>query len=557
MIIVGCNLGETTKGMKLNDGGFCVIDTSQKKIIAVAEERITRRKYEGGFENSLEKYLEIYNKKIDDIDMFVVSTCCESANINKINLIKNVSEEKIFLMPSHHLSHAYSTYFSSKFDEAIIMVLDNEGNIIGEQISENFYENKLEHMTYYIAKNNEINFLDRDDVEPGKIGVGDAYRYFTHYIGFPSYVYAGKTMGLAPYGNLNTFKDVKIFNFENGKITCNIEANYFNPCEAVRNFFETKYNIKLPKERLPIDEIDSIHKDLACLIQKETEDILIKKVKYLVNKTGIKKLCIAGGVGLNSVANGKILKECGLEDIHIVPAAGDSGVCLGNAYYGYYNILKKQERIPFDNAYLGFEYGKESLLETLNNLNNETVKIYECSSYKEVNKLASEKLARNLIVARCCGRSEFGPRALGNRSILMDTRKAENKDILNARVKFRESFRPFAPIVLNDMAKEYFDIDRESKYMLIVSDVKKSDIIPAVTHVDNSARLQTLNKSDNKELYDLIQQYYKITKVPVILNTSFNIAGEPIVETYQDAVDCFLSTNIDCLILENYFIEKV
>lgn len=557
MIIVGCNMGKTQKGMKLNDGGICIINTQENKVIAIAEERISRKKYDGGFEKSLKKYLELYKKEINDIDMFVISSCCERPIVNKKNLIQSVPEDKINIVPSHHLSHAYSAYYSSNFDEAIIMVLDNEGNIIGDEISDKFYENEMEHMSYYVANKNKIELIERDEVPIGKIGVGDAYRYFTHYIGFPSYVYAGKTMGLAPYGNSNAFNQIKIFNLENGKIKCNINSNYFKPGDELRKFFQEEYGIILPKERIPIDEITQLHSDLAYLIQKETEEILIKKVNYLVEKTGIKNLCIAGGVGLNSVVNGRIMRECNIDKIHIVPAAGDSGECLGNAFYGYYNILNNVDRLKFKNAYLGFEYSKEDLKNSLKLLKDENVTIKEFNSWKELNKIVASKLAENKIIARCCGRSEFGPRALGNRSILMDARKKENKDILNERVKFRESFRPFAPIVLNKYANEYFEIDRESKYMLLVSKVKKPDIIPAVTHVDNTARLQTLNKEDNESLYDLIEQYMQLTNVPVILNTSFNIADEPIVETYNDAIRCFISTNIDGLILENYYIEKM
>ena len=557
MIIVGCNMGITRKGMKLNDGGLCVIDTSTKKIIAIAEERISRKKYDGGFEQSLKKYLELTNKTMDDIDLFVVSSCCEKPLENVTNLISGVSPDKIKVVPSHHLSHAYSAYYSSNFNEALILVLDNEGNVLGDEASSNFYENELEHMSYYIAKGNNVELLERDDVPVGKIGVGDAYRYFTHYIGFPSYVYAGKTMGLAPYGRKETYDNVKVFELKDGHITCNIAADYFEPCKALKTFFKNQYNIELPPERTPIGEITQEYADLAYLIQKETEEILIEKINYLVSKTGIRNICIAGGVGLNSVANGRILKECNIDDLFIVPAAGDSGECLGNAYYGYYKILNNQERIPFETAYLGFEYSKENLEESLLKLENKSVKLKKYDIINDMHKYVSKKLADGFIIARCSGRSEFGPRALGNRSILMDTRKAENKDILNARVKFRESFRPFAPIVLTEYLTEYFDIEHQSKYMLLVANVKKPEIIPAVTHVDNSSRLQTLSYNDNPDLYDLINEYYKITGVPVILNTSFNIAGQPIVETYSDAIECFMSTNIDCLILENYFIEKI
>ena len=554
MKIVGANFGNTEKGMLLNDGGICLLN--EDKLIITSEERITRKKYAGGFDESLKKVLEYEKLKLEDIDLFVFSSCCElpRKRMNMDNF--NVSKEKIVYLPSHHLSHAYSTYFSSNFDKAIIMVIDNEGNIINDLGKSKFYENELEHMTYYIGEGNKIEFLERDEVAPNQIGLGDAYRYFTHYIGFPSYVYAGKTMGLAPYGNKGKFENVKIFDFDErtGKITCKIENIYEDCNRAIKEFFKNNYNIDIVDARTPIDDITQEHADLAYLIQNELEKILIKKVNYLVKKTGIKKLCIAGGVGLNSVANGRILRETGIEDIFIIPAAGDTGQCLGNVYYGYYDILKNTKRITFSSPYLGFSYTDKEIELALKKHPEMSYKKF--NDYNDLNKKLAKDLVNGKIIARFDGRSEFGPRALGNRSILMDPRKRKNKDILNKRVKFRESFRPFAPSVLYEYASEYFDIGKESPYMLLVGKVKKPSLIPAVTHIDQSARIQTVRKEDNYNYYDLINEFYKLTNVPVLLNTSFNINGEPIVETPDDALNSFKSTNIDELGIGLYLVEK-
>lgn len=554
MKIIGANFGKTEDGMLLNDGGICLLNN--KKIVITSEERVTRKKYAGGFNKSLKYLLDKEKLKIEDIDLFVFSSCCELPR-KQINIEHyNIPNEKIVYIPSHHLSHAYSTYFSSQFDEAIIMVIDNEGNIIKDLGEKKFYDNELEHMTYYIGKQNKIEFFERDEVLPNQIGIGDAYRYFTHYIGFPSYVYAGKTMGLAPYGNKEKYNNVKIFDFDetSGKITCRIENMYENCNKAISKFFKDNYNIDIIEPRTPIDDITQEYADLAYLIQNELEEILIKKVKYLVKKTGIKKLCIAGGVGLNSVANARILKETGIEDIFIVPAAGDTGQCLGNVYYGYYDILKETKRIPFSSAYLGFSYSENEIEKEI-----KKYKDIKCTKYRNINDL-NKRVAQDLvdgkIIARFDGRSEFGPRALGNRSILMDPRKAENKDILNKRVKFRESFRPFAPSVLYEYSTEYFDLEQESPYMLLVAKVKQPKLIPAVTHVDISARIQTVTKEDNYNYYDLINEFYILTGVPVILNTSFNINGEPIVETPEDALNSFMTTNIDELAIGLYLVEK-
>lgn len=553
MKIIGANFGSTEKGMILNDGGICLLDDNE--LLITSEERISRKKYSGGFEKSLKKILDYKNLNINDIDLFVFSSCCELPRTNKKSFL-NIPKEKIEYIPSHHLSHAYSTYFSSGFDEAIIMVIDNEGNIIKDLGKDKFYENELEHMTYYIGKGNEVTFLERDEVTPNQIGLGDAYRYFTHYLGFPSYVYAGKTMGLAPYGNKEKYKDVRIFDFDEktGHITCRINNKYDNCTKAIKDFFKDEYNIEIIDPRTPIDDITQEYADLAYLIQNELEEILIKKVKYLIKKTGIKNLCIAGGVGLNSVANGRILKETGIESIFIIPAAGDTGQCLGNVYYGYYDILKQTKKINFSSPYLGFSYTDNEIEKELNKYENITFEKY--NNYNDLNKVIAADLTKGKIIARFDGKSEFGPRALGNRSILMDPRKKENKDILNKRVKYREAFRPFAPSILFEKSKEFFDIDQESPYMLLVGNVKKPDLIPAVTHVDLSARVQTVKKEDNKNYYDLINEFYKLTDIPVLLNTSFNINGEPIVETPEDAIKSFLSTNIDELAIGKFLVKK-
>lgn len=552
MKIIGANLGKTRDGMLLNDGGLCLIDNED--ITILSEERFTRKKYSGGFEKCLNALLDRKKLSIEDIDLFVFSSCCELPEFDlKFDCIP---KEKICVIPSHHLSHAYSTYFSSGFNESLIIVMDNEGNIINDLGKNKFYENDLEHMTYYIAKGKEINLYDREKVDPKNIGICDAYRYFTHYLGFPSYVYAGKTMGLAPYGNPNKYKDIEIFKFDEktGNITCKIKNNYENCCESIKQFFEKNYNKIIVKPRTPIDDITQDYSDLAYLIQDQVEKILIKKVNYLIRKTGIKNVCICGGIGLNSVANGKILNQTDVENLFILPASGDTGQCLGNAYYGYYEVLNNDKIIKFKSPYLGFEYSNKEILNELKKFNNIIYKEYE--SISALNLQAAKYLVNNEIIARFEGKAEFGPRALGNRSILMNPMYKENKDILNKKVKFREEFRPFAPSILKEYSSEFFDINIESPYMLLVVNVKKPELIPAVTHIDNSARLQTVTKLENENYYDLIEKFYKLTNVPVLLNTSFNVNGEPIVETPYDAIKCFISTNIDKLIIGNFLVEK-
>jgi len=283
MKIIGANLGQTEKGMKLNDGGICLYNDG--KIIITSEERINRKKYSGGFELSLKVMLDKEKLKLEDIDLFVFSSCCELPR-NKFKIL-GIEKSKIIFIPSHHLSHAYSTYFSSNFEKSLIMVIDNEGNIIKDLGNNNFYDNELEHMSYYIGDKNNILFLDRDEVNENQIGIGDAYRYFTHYLGFPSYVYAGKTMGLAPYGNKKKYENIKIFDFDEltGKITCKIKNKYTNCNEAIKDFFRDYYKINIVEPRTPIDDITQDYADLAYLIQHELEEILIKNSKGMRKNT--------------------------------------------------------------------------------------------------------------------------------------------------------------------------------------------------------------------------------------------------------------------------------
>ncbi len=553
--MLGINFGETQLGMTLNDGGACIIDDG--KVFAIAEERITRKKYAGGYKESVKYCLEAAELTKDEIDVVAVSSCCECPRVDIDDIKIEFPDSKVIVVPSHHLSHAYSTFMTSEFDESLIMVLDNEGNIIEDYGNEAFYDNELEKMSYYIGRGNEIEFLERDIVEPGEIGVGEAYRFITHYVGFPSYVYAGKTMGLAPYGT-DRFKDVKLLSFEDGMIKCHFKQNYHKPTDEVKRYFEEEYNIKLPDPRTPIDDFDQVYKDLAFQIQKQLEEVVIAKVKHLVKKTGIKKLCIAGGVALNSVMNGKILRETDIEAIHIVPAAGDTGQCLGNALYAYHVEGVSNERIVLRNAYLGKQYTDREITDEVEQIskNRDDLAVSHFNDFEELAKVAAEKLQNNEILANFQGRSEFGPRALGNRSILMNPCYAENKDILNARVKFREAFRPFAPSVLEEKYNDYFEMEKGDRFMLVVDNVKIKTLIPAVTHVDGTARVQSVVKSENPRYHTLISKFEDISGVAVVLNTSFNIAGEPIVETPLEAINVFLSTNIDSLIIGNYIVSK-
>lgn len=553
MIVVGINVGSTIDGQTLDNGGCCIIKDGKIKV-AVAEERVSRKKYDGGFSKSLQYCLDYCKIKPADVDLFVVSSCCEEQLPDGVDIGLNVPKEKIITV-SHHTSHAYSAFMVSPFDKAIIMVLDNEGNIIGERRDKEYWKNRLERSSFYLGEGNKIELIERDMDEANIVGFGEAYRDFVHFLGWPSYIHAEKVMGLASYGRFGSYSNVEIFNCKDGKVSCRLRNNHLKPSQEIRRFGKKEYNVDFGPPREPfIGEINQKHKDVAFLIQDRLEKALIYKVNHLYEKTGIENICIAGGVGLNCVANGKIIEETQIKNIFIQPAASDQGQCLGNALYGYHCIFKHPRKIKMKNAYLGKKHSDREIRRAISLYKDKLIVKKVQNMPKEIARMLSEEK----IIAFFHDKSEFGPRALGHRSIITDPRSLSMKDRLNKKVKFREEFRPYAPSVLKEHVKSYFEFDGDSPFMLLAVKVRKNKqkLIPAVVHVDGTSRIQTVTKQQNGIYYDIINEFRKITGIPMVLNTSFNLGGEPIVESPEDAIKCFLSTQIDCLVIENNLIKR-
>jgi len=559
--VIGINICETRDGIKLDDGGCALIEDGIPRI-AIAEERLSRKKHDGGFIRSLDYCLKSTKNRLEDIDAFVFSNCCDEP-LDKVFLKKllkkyniDIPDEKIIICPSHHLSHAYSAFLVSPFKKAIILVADNEGNIL-EKRYKDYWLNRLERTSFYLGENTKIKLLGRLHDGFKELGIGAAYNYFTQGIGFKSFHDAGKTMALAAYGK-GKFKNIEVFD-KNFK--CLLKHEFKNRYEKIgkvaRNFISKKAGINIDKTPRSIKYPSELQKEMTYLIQAELEKVMINLIKLLIKKTDIRKLCIAGGVGLNCVANYKILTETDIEDIFIQPAAGDTGQCLGNALYGYYhyNPKKKIKReYIMDNVFLGKEYTEKEIRESLKKYSAKLVIKRSKNYHKEVVKLISQ----GKIIGWFHGKSEFGPRALGNRSILANPQNPETKKILDKKIKFREPYRPYAPSVLEEEAKHYFKLDKPSPFMLLAVPVKqeKRELIPAVIHVDGTSRIQTVNAKQNANFYKLIKEFKKLTGIPVLLNTSFNKADEPIVESPEDAIKCFLDTNIDYLSMKDYIISK-
>ena len=462
----------------------------------------------------------------------------------------------------HHYSHAASAFYPSPFDEAVILTLDG----VGEWAT----------TTVAIGKKNKLEII-KEMHFPHSLGL--LYSAFTYYTGFKVNSGEYKLMGLAPYGK-PIYKDVikeKLLDLKNdGSFKLNMKYfNYTTGLTMTNQKFSKLFDHPVRDSKK--DLLTQFHMDIAASIQTVTEDIVLKITKNISQEYKIKNLCLAGGVALNCVANGKIHNEKIFDNIWIQPAAGDAGGSLGAALAYWYHELEKP-RIEFKDqmkgSYLGPKFENETIEKKLKLLKAN----YKKHSPKDIILITANELASEKTVGWFQGRMEFGPRALGGRSILADPRSEKMQKKLNLKIKFRESFRPFAPSVLREDLNEWFELDGDSPYMLLVSEVKKDkqikmkkedenlfgidklnikrSSIPAITHVDYSARIQTVHKETNSRYYDLIKEFKKITNCPVLVNTSFNVRGEPIVCSIEDAFNCFMGTNLDILVIEDFILYK-
>ena len=462
------------------------------------------------------------------------------------------SDENIFFS-DHHLSHAASAFFPSPFEEAVVLTT-----------------------TVAVGKKNDLE-IKKEIHFPHSLGL--LYSTFTYYTGFKVNSGEYKLMGLAPYGNPIYEDKVKELVDIKDDGTFRLDQKYFNYATGLTMTNKKFHDLFGQKPRDPKNEkITQFHMDIAASIQKVTEEIMIKLAKAIRQEYNIKNLCLAGGVALNCVANGKILQEKIFDNIWIQPAAGDAGGSLGAAL-ALWHIEQKKERVinssdDMKGSYLGTEFNQEEIEEELKSAGA----TFEKLQYEDLISKTAEFLSNEKAIGWFQGRMEFGPRALGARSILGDPRSDKMQKNLNLKVKYRESFRPFAPSILREDLSKWFDLDVDSPYMLLVSDINvekkiemteqqkqlfgidklniKRSEIPAVTHVDYSARIQTVTKETNKPYYDLISKFKEKTGCPVIVNTSFNVRGEPIVNSPTDAFNCFMGTELDYLVIGNCFLEK-
>ncbi|MGC6493548.1 MAG: carbamoyltransferase [Myxococcota bacterium] len=443
------------------------------------------------------------------------------------------------LFTDHHYAHAASAYLPSPFDEALLLTTDGTGEWSTVAMGH--------------ARGTKLS-LERDIRFPHSLGL--LYSAVTAHLGFKVNGGEGKVMGLASYGDPTRYAEAfkKLIDVKpDGSFK--LDMNYFSfhwDLVMTNPLFSGLFG----PPRVPESELTQDHQDLAAALQATVEDVMVKLVRHAHDTWGLKDLCVAGGVGLNCVANGILLERTPIERIFVQPGSGDDGGALGAALYAWTQLYGGAHRWRMHNAYLGPGYANEEVAAFLAERAIPHVHLDEPSLVEQV----ARHIADGKIIGWFQGRMEFGPRALGNRSILADPRRHDMKDILNARVKHREGFRPFAPSVKAEAAHAWFKLpaNHDSPFMLLAADVHegKQDQVPGITHVDGTARVQTVTEAQNARYYRLIYAFEQQTGVPILINTSFNVRGEPIVCTPQHAYDCFMRTEMDYLVLGNYVISK-
>ena len=582
-----------------HDSAACILKNGE--IVAAAqEERFTRKKHDPSYpKNAINFVLNYANLKLSEVDQIVffekpflkferlLETYVAFAPKGFLSFAKAMPiwiKEKLFqknmlfnklkehdenyktdaniFFSDHHLSHAASAFFPSPFSEAVVLTADG----VGEWAT----------TTVAVGKGNKLE-IKKEIHFPHSLGL--LYSAFTYYTGFKVNSGEYKLMGLAPYGNpIYEDKIKKLIDIKDDG-TFRLDQKYFNYATGLTMTNDKFTNLFNHKARNPKDEkITQFHMDIAASIQKVTEEIMIKLAKGIREQYKIKNLCLAGGVALNCVANGKILKERIFDNIWIQPAAGDAGGSLGAALALWYLENQNERSVnPQDDmkgSYLGTEFSQDEIENELKGVGAN----FETLEYETLIEKTSEFLSNEKAIGWFQGRMEFGPRALGARSIIGDPRSDKMQKNLNLKVKYRESFRPFAPSILKEDLTDWFDLDVESPYMLLVADINlnkkiemtdeqknlfgieklniKRSEIPAVTHVDYSARIQTVTKDNNKKYYDLIVKFKEKTGCPVLVNTSFNVRGEPIVNTPTDAFNCLMGTELDYLVIGNCILDK-
>jgi carbamoyltransferase len=536
MIVLGLNTQ--------HDGGCCLIRDGKVQF-AISEERLTRIKGSRGFLYALRYCLSNAGISLSDVDLAVFSSYDEPLPADfrgGFDLFTPTPPRCTTL--DHHLSHAWSAFLTSPFDEALIIAIDGSGNGGGTE-------------SYFVGAGKSVRQVGSNQVRSYHRGVGKTYEAFTSFLGW-TMMQSAHTMALAALGDPAAFADLEVFSNNDDQVNGLLRRKYV---QGVVEFArEAGVEFGAPFDRGQTKQ----SRDVARFIQDRTEKAVVRYVRNLISMTGLKHICLSGGVALNCVLNRRVLDDSGAEALWVVPCASDKGQCLGNALYGAHGILDAPRPAPLRDDSFGCYYGDEEIRRVLDRrmeLGNNFIVEAPGIRYEKIADpaaVAAKCLADGRIVGWFQGGSELGARALGHRSILADPRDRRVSQRLSSTVKRREPFRPYAPSVLEEAAATYFDLPCPSPFMQLVGRVRPEyrDSFPSVVHVDGTARIQTVSSLTNPRYHRLIAEFGKLTGVPLVLNTSFNRRGEPIVETPHDAIATLLSTGIDVLLIEDYFVEK-
>ncbi|MDD5115935.1 MAG: carbamoyltransferase [Candidatus Omnitrophica bacterium] len=550
-----------------HDSAACLVKDG-KVVVAVQEERFNRLKnspdfpinainyciQEGGITFDDLDYVGFYEKPYLKFSRMVIGhlrswpfslnnflntmpNWLQDRLVIPITIEKEVGFKGKVIFIKHHLSHAASSFLVSPFEEAAILTAD----AVGEWAT----------MTYGVGRGNKID-IQKEIRYPNSLGL--LYTAITTYLGFTAHEGEGTVMALASCGEPRYVDKLKGIVMVKPDGSHMVDERFFGFNKGSR-MYTNRFLKSFGPERKPGGRLEDRHKDIAASLQKFTEETLIAVARHVQDKTRLNKLCLAGGLFLNCVANSKILEQSGFKELFIQPAAGDSGGSLGAATYIYHCVLNKPRDFIMQHAYLGTGYPSNYIKRVIL---NRGVSFRELED-GELSRFIAREISCGRVVGWFQGKMEFGPRALGNRSILADPRNPDIKEILNEKVKHREGFRPYAPVILEERAGEFFNLECKSPFMLLAPMVKeeKKALIPGVVHVDGTARVQTVSKAINPRLWHLIKDFENITGIPVIINTSFNLRGEPIVCAPEDAISCFQRSQMDYLVLENFVIDRM
>tara|TARA_Y100000816_G_C26090924_1_gene576511 strand:- start:495 stop:2234 length:1740 start_codon:yes stop_codon:yes gene_type:complete len=548
-----------------------------KVVSATEEERFTRQKHWAGLPlKSIEFCLKSQEIEMKDISSICIGRDPKAKFFNKIKyMAKNIKSSLSMLKQrfanrsdlnslkddiknyfgfcpkiefvEHHRAHLASAFFSSPFKEATLISIDGSGDF----------------STIMIGKGigNKIEVIESQDFP---ISIGLFYTAFTQFLGFPYYGDEYKVMGLSPYGSPQYLNEMRSIIWNGDKNILDWNSNFFDLNSGVVSYNDNNPNVSqlfdeinfekiFGKKRLKNEEINKRHKDIASSLQMRTEELIFGIIERAFNQTDIFNLCIAGGVAQNSVANGKIINNTSMKEIYIPSAGHDAGISMGASQYHYFHNLGNKRIEPLFNANLGISFSNRSIKQIIKKFDLHYNYMEDDSLFKYVAK----SISKNKVIGFFDGKAEFGPRALGSRSILADPRNSQAQQLLNEKIKKRESFRPFAPSILEDYGEEFFENYQFTPFMERVLPIKKDKqrLIPSVTHVDGSGRLQSVKKNLRPRYYKLINEFNKITGIPILINTSFN-ENEPVVNIPEEAIDCYLRTDMDMLVLGNYILEK-